>query len=217
MNKQKVMNKDYGLFAQGAVELSRPVLGKDLDVVRNNLGMTIRDATWLFGMNTKSWYDCTRKQDSQDYRVKYSGNAKYGPDLPVDESLALLVRIIDVMPKSVEHINLRGKPMMDLRARMTGVSDREFGELLGRDASASYRWFKQGAEANPTVLRLCDILVKWIDQGGNSQSYFGKMRKIEIWRNVVSAEYAARREKSYMKNASRRDVSGECRTNVCVA
>lgn len=192
MKNNSLRVSELGPFAKCTIGFERPVLGVDLEELRNKLGLGVGDSIWLFGMHTRAWYACTGQSDKQVCGGDNSSNDKYGPYKTLNKSLALLVRCLDVMPEYVDHVSLRVDSVTDLRERMSFVSDRELGELLGRDASASYRWLRQGAGANPTVQRLCSILVKWLDQNRTKHTSREITSKIDIWRNVVAAECAAR-------------------------
>lgn len=69
-----VMKLDIGPFANGAIPFDRPVIGLDLENLRQRLGLKVNDATWFFGMNIISWYkhttDPVEKLKSQNARER---------------------------------------------------------------------------------------------------------------------------------------------------
>ena len=117
--------------------------------------------------------------------------ADVGPDKPVRGSLALLVRFFDALNDYIDAVRLRPPSAPEFRDRFLSeeFSERKLGELLGRDASAAYRWFSFQAEPHPTAKRLIDMLMQWTDdyplndKGENN---------LTIWQNVVRREWTLR-------------------------
>ena len=106
-----------------------------------------------------------------------------------DEALALLIRFLDSNEDYVARATLIPRTFHDLRNRLPGVSPSEISQLLGRDATASYRWMRDGAEPHPTVARLIDCLVCWFDSASDKGTV---QSKLNLWRNLVRREYELR-------------------------
>lgn len=106
-----------------------------------------------------------------------------------DEALALLIRFLDSNEDYVARATLIPRTFHDLRNRLPGVSPSELSQLLGRDATASYRWMRDGAEPHPTVARLIDCLVCWFDSASDKGTV---VSKLDLWRNLVRREYELR-------------------------
>ncbi len=106
-----------------------------------------------------------------------------------DEALALLIRFLDSNEDYVARATLIPRTFHDLRNRLPGVSPSELSQLLGRDATASYRWMRDGAEPHPTVARLIDCLVYWFDSTSDKGTV---LSKLDLWRNLVRREYELR-------------------------
>lgn len=121
----------------------RPVLGKDLDAIRQSYGLTTTDACFLFGLSMTRWMHAVRR----DF------------DLPLaDTSLAVLARFMDkypelfLLPKFPEPSDVFEK----IRAvkGYDQLSSRHFSLILGADSTAANRWLKQGGRQSPSVVRL---------------------------------------------------------------
>ncbi len=110
-----------------------------------------------------------------------------GPTKPVSETLALLIRFFDTFESYVENVSARLPSVHDFQRRLNGLSTRDMAQLVGRDASAGYRWVELDALPHPTAGRLMDCLSKWFEKSGGDG-----IPQIEIWWNVVRREYAIR-------------------------
>jgi len=110
-----------------------------------------------------------------------------GPTKPVSETLALLIRFFDAFESYVRNVSAKLPSVHDFQHQLNGLSARDMAQLVGRDASAGYRWIELDALPHPTVGRLMDCLSKWLEEGGGEG-----IPKIEIWWNVVRREYAIR-------------------------
>lgn len=115
-----------------------------------------------------------------------TGSMFYG--MP-DESLALLVRFVDSNEGYVGRATLKPRPFSELQDLFSWVSPRELSQLVGRDATASHRWVKDGAAPHPTVARLIDCLVYWCDSRSEGEAI---LSKLDLWRNLVVREYELR-------------------------
>lgn len=122
----------------------RPVLGKDLDTVRQQFGILTSDACWLFGLSMTRWMHIVRRD----------------AELPVtDPTLALLVRLLDQHPElSVIPKFPDADEMFELVSKIQETNQRKFAVLFGSEASAAYRWLKAGGRQSPAVSRLMFFL-----------------------------------------------------------
>lgn len=129
-------------MSSGTIPENRPVQGKDLDMVRMQLGLLVGEACHLFSLSMTRWMHIVRQ----------------GADLPVsDSSLAMLVRFYDRNP----HLNPIPKApgaveLFELLSKIRGepLSQKEFGAIVGAEASAAYRYLKMGGPPSPYAQRL---------------------------------------------------------------
>lgn len=160
------------------IPYTRPVLGKDLDTVRQQCGLLTADACWLFGLSMTRWMQIVRQ----------------GPELPVkDPTLALLVRFLDehpealFMPKfpSVDEVyGLVESTQIDKK----GLAQR-FSVFLGSEGSATNRWRRgAGSRQSPAVLRLM-LCLKSAMLARQPES---RAELLEGWRKTVDLEGKAR-------------------------
>lgn len=156
------------------IPANRPVLGKDLDAVRQQFGLLVSDAIWLFGLSITRWTQIVRNN----------------PDEPVkDPTLALLVRFLDqhadmaVIPKFPS-----AEEMFKLINDVADVDQKRFSVLFGSEASAAYRWLKAGSRQTPAVTRLMHYLQEALVQ----QPPRKRGQLLESWRNTVAQEATAR-------------------------
>jgi len=121
----------------------RPVLGKDLDAIRQSYGITTTDACFLFGLSMTRWMHAVRRD----------------PDLPLaDTSLAVLARFMDKYPEL--YLLPKFPEPSDVFEKIRGVkgydelNSRHFSLILGAESTAANRWLKQGGRQSPSVVRL---------------------------------------------------------------
>lgn len=150
----------------------RPVVGKDLDNLRQVLGISTSDACWLFGLSMQKWGEFVHKKSH----------------LPVDDpSLALLVRLIDNNPSLCEiPKNPDPESFYNLLNIYMKVDQKTFSLILGCDKSSGHRWISQNSRVSPHVMRLMHYLRKSILVSGDGVDF------IENWKSVVTKESEAR-------------------------
>ena len=149
----------------------RPVLGKDLDVVRQQLGLLASDACWLFGLSMTRWMHIVRRD----------------ADLPLnDPTMALLVRFLDANPELSILPKFPEPPeMLELLNKVQQVDGKKaFPVMLGSDASAGYRWLQSGGKQGPAVSRLM-LCLKLALQAKAPEN---RAEVIDNWRDVVKKE-----------------------------
>jgi hypothetical protein len=153
----------------------RPVLGKDLDVVRQQLGLLASDACWLFGLSMTRWMHIVRRD----------------ADLPLnDPTMALLVRFLDANPELSILPKFPEPPeMLELLNKVQQVDGKKaFPVMLGSDASAGYRWLQSGGKQGPAVSRLM-LCLKLALQAKAPEN---RAEVIDNWRDVVKKEAITR-------------------------
>lgn len=153
---------------------NRPVLGKDLDAVRQQFGLTSSDALFLFGLSITRWMHVVRRD----------------AELPViDTSLALLARFID------DHPDIRMMPEFPSASEVfeavrasSDVHQKHFSIMLGAEASAAYRWLKTSSRQSPSVTRLLWHLHTALEMTPSRK----RDLLVQSWIKLVSSEGKAR-------------------------
>ena len=156
------------------IPTDRPVLGRDLEAVRQQFALLTSDACWVFGMSITRWTQVVRQQ----------------ADEPVSEpKLALLVRYL------AEHPELQPIPVFPSPSEMyellKGVGDvdaKTFGVLWGAEASAGYRWLREDSGIVPGVSRL----MHYVRQELMAAAPEDRPRIMAGWRRTVNTEATAR-------------------------
>lgn len=157
------------------IPTTRPVLGKDLDTIRQQYGVLVTDACYLFGLSMNRWMKIVRE----------------GAELPVkDPTLALLVRFLDEHP---EIAVLPKFPKVEEIFRMVNstqeTDQRRFSVLLGSESTACYRWMRSGgARTSPAIQRLLFCL----QLAMLARRPEGRAELIEGWGETVKKEGQAR-------------------------
>jgi hypothetical protein len=155
----------------GMIPSDRPVVGRDLDTIRQQHSLLTADACWLFGISITKWTQVVRQ----------------APDVPVaDPTLALLVRFLD------EHPELAVIPkfpspdeMMTLVNDAQETDKRRFSVLFGSQFSAAYRWSgEQAGRPSGTVSRL----MHWMQLELLRRQPAERSRLLEEWSKTVAQE-----------------------------
>lgn len=153
---------------------NRPVLGRDLDAVRQEFGLLTNDIIWVLSMSITRWMQIVRQ----------------APDEPVkDPTLALLVRFLAQHPELA--VVPKQPSASDLFALMNEVADVEpkrFATYFGAETSAAYRWMKPDARPSSTALRLMHFMKIALLM----QDTAGRTQMLEDWRKTVDQEAKAR-------------------------
>lgn len=153
---------------------NRPVIGRDLDTIRQEFGLLTNDIIWVLSMSITRWTQIVRQ----------------APDEPIkDASLALLVRFLSQHPE-LAVIPKQPTPaeLFALMNEVTEVEPKRFATYFGAESSASYRWMKSDARPSSTVTRLMHfmkIAMLMQDTGGRAQM-------LEKWRKTVDQEAKTR-------------------------
>ena len=160
---------------KGIISQGRPIIGKDLDEVRQNLGLIVAEACSLFGLSMTRWMQQVRQ----------------GAELPIkDPSMASLVRFYDAHP---EMCPIQKPPhpqeMYDMLKSIRGtLSNAEFAAAFGAESTAAYRWLKQNATPSPYAARLMTGLKRLLLSVPDWQ----RGETLNNWMAVIEAEGIAR-------------------------
>lgn len=153
---------------------NRPVLGRDLDAVRQAFGLLTNDIIWVLSMSITRWMQIVRQ----------------APDEPVkDPTLALLVRFLSQHPElAVVPKQPNASDMFTLMNEVADVEPKRFATYFGAETSAAYRWMKPDARPSSTALRL----MHFMKMAMLMQDTAGRSQMLESWRKTVDQEAKAR-------------------------
>ena len=153
---------------------NRPVLGRDLDAVRQEFGLLTNDIIWVLSMSITRWMQIVRQ----------------APDEPVkDPTLALLVRFLSQHPElAVIPKQPSAADMFELMNEVTDIEPKRFATYFGAETSAAYRWMKPDARPSSTALRLMHFMKMALLM----QDTAGRTQMLEDWRKTVDQEAKAR-------------------------
>lgn len=156
------------------IPFSRPVVGKDLDAIRQQFGLLTSDACFVFGLSITRWMQIVRQK----------------PDEPVkDPTLALMVRFLEEHPETLVIPDYPTVPdMYEYINSIQTTDQKRFSILFGSEASAAYRWLRSNSRQSPAVSRLMHLLKVAL----NSRSPAQKWKLIESWSKIVAKEGVAR-------------------------
>lgn len=149
---------------------NRPVLGKDLDAVRQEFGLLTNDIIWVLSMSITRWTQIVRQ----------------APDEPIkDPTLALLVRFLAQHPElAVVPKQPTTAEMFALLNEITEVEPKRFATYFGSETSAAYRWMRPDARPSSTVQRLMHFMRMALLM----QNPSGRTQMLEDWRKTVQQE-----------------------------
>lgn len=154
---------------------TRPVIGRDLDDIKQQFGLSTADACWLFGLSITKWTQVVRQ----------------GADDPVkDPTLALLARLLDANPTlSVIPEMPTSQALFDLlKESLPDLDQKRFSIILGSEATAGYRWLKVGSRHSPILSRL--MLYMSLSLKGMSPAE--RRKSLLAWKKTVELEASAR-------------------------
>ena len=162
------------------IPTNRPVIGQDLDDVRQAYGLSVADACWLFGLSITKWSQMVRgSEENPD-----------APNEPIkDPTLALLIRFLDTF-NDVEAVPSlpTAEEMFELLNSSKSTPKKEMSILLGSEETATYRWTELGTRQPPAVGRLMYFLrLKLL--GCSTTQRIDFMSK---WESIVRIEGTAR-------------------------
>lgn len=154
--------------------LNRPVLGKDLEAVRQQYGLLASDMIWVLGLSITRWTQIVRQ----------------APDEPVkDPTLALLVRFLDQHPElAVIPKFPTPQEMLQLLNEVSEVDPKRFSVLFGSEVSAAYRWMRPDARPSSVVNRL----MLFMKMAMLMRDQAGRVELLDGWRRTVALEAQSR-------------------------
>lgn len=160
------------------IPTNRPVIGEDLDNLREQLGLSSSEACWLYGLSIMKWMKIVKN------------GAK---DVIRRPSLALLARALDKRP---EHSLLPRQPsaqeIFDRIHKVDAEVDKKrLSVLFGSEASAGYRWITKESEISPALARLFMMFQRLFDRA-HGQSNRAAIKMLEDWRKMVALEASQR-------------------------
>lgn len=162
----------------------RPVIGRDLEALRQQFALLTSDVCWLLGMSITKWTQVVRQN----------------PDEPVsDPTLALLVRHLS------EHPELQliprfpsPKEMFEFLQEVGEVDAKSFGVMWGAEASAGYRWLRQEPDIVPGVSRLMHYVQLTMQAAPENE----RAELLARWRRLVDIEAKSRGVDDVFKSKS---------------
>lgn len=157
------------------IPVNRPVIGYDLEDLREKLGVPVVDACWLFGMSVPKWTRVTRKLANEAV---------------TDAGLALLVRFLDRHPDAypIPRAPSPDEVFGDIN-KIRETDMKELGLMMGREASSGYRWLKTRGHTSAVLNRLLYLFREMLFSGRSNKD---RTVEVESWREMVSVESKAR-------------------------
>jgi hypothetical protein len=152
----------------------RPVLGKDLDAVRQKFGLMTTDFIWVLGISITRWMQIVRQAPNEPLK---------------DPTLALLVRFLAEHPELSVVPKYPSPPeMFEMLNGISQVNAKQFSVLFGSEVSAAYRWMRQDARPSAAVNRL----MYHLRSAMLMRDPAGRAEMLEQWRRTVELEAASR-------------------------
>jgi hypothetical protein len=167
-------NTSFAPRQNSLIPLNRPVIGRDLDEIKQQFGLSTADACYLFGLSITRWTQVVRARADEPL---------------TDPTLALLVRLLADHPElSVIPKMPNANEMFNILEEIAPLDQKRFSILLGAEASAGYRWRKQQSRQGPFLTRL----MYYMKMALLSRTPGDKAVLLDEWSKVVEAEGRAR-------------------------
>jgi hypothetical protein len=168
------------------IPANRPVIGQDLDDLRQSLGLSVADALWVYGNISMNDWSATVRGTNRNPDKPQS------PQDPLkDPTLALLVRLLDryrnelpILPPAPS-----AEEIFALFGSAIDVNKRSMSILLGSEETAMYRWVELGMRQPPIVQRLMYFLQLMFLRNPDPVK---RANFAQEWRETVLAEAKAR-------------------------
>lgn len=157
-----------------SIPLTRSVIGRDLDEIKQLFGISTSEAVFLFGLSITKWTQIVRNK----------------PDEPLkDPALALLVRFLSKHPE----LSVIPKPptateMYEQIGRIFPLNAKEFSVFLGSEGSAYNRWKKSTSRQGPSVQRL----LYYMRLALLGRPHADQLTLLNDWKSTVTAEGSTR-------------------------
>ena len=165
----------------------RPILGEDLEILKDRHGTSSMDTYWLLGITMRTWSDLTNKAPREPVR-----------ELP----LALLVRVLSLNPALCKIPAMPdAKTVYELLKKFfPSLDQRRLAVMFGYEQSSGYRWITAGNKGDPIHNRLCAMFIRGFDLAiescGVSADHVTQSKAVQAyvdtWNSVVVAEARAR-------------------------
>lgn len=159
------------------IPVNRPVIGSDLDDVRQQFGLSTTDAIWLYGLSITRWTQIVRKEG----------------ELPLkDPTLALLARLLDAFP-DLQVVPRHPTPAEAYETLLSAsggdpLDKKRFSILMGKESTGGYRWMTLGSRPSPVLSRLMHFLTIVLGKTPKDD-----MRDVvRAWANIVDMEARSR-------------------------
>lgn len=172
---------------------NNPIIGEDLDSLRESFGLSVMDACSLFCFSSPKWTQIARRTDENKERPELSGKAKKTLDNP---TLALYVRALKkwrhACPTAIVTNALVVFDAMKEAHAEIGISleYKRFAILFGRELSSGYRWMTVGAKTSPALERLFTIYMNlYRECHGDVQK---EVELLAWWESLVLEEAQSR-------------------------
>ena len=136
---------------------SRPVIGDDLEMLRQKLGLSVEEMRYTLGMTMPMWGKSINKQGRK----------------PVSPTVALLCRYLSDNP---ERCPIDKAPSVDELMELTGLGVYQIGIVLGKQMVSGRRWENSQSRFSPAVTRLAVHLAREA-RDGNFQEW---IRMVEM-------------------------------------
>lgn len=160
------------------IPLTRPVIGEDLDTVRDQMGLSTSEACWLFGLSMTKWMEV----------------AKEGAKTPVKKpTLAMLVRALNKRPDlTLMPVHPNAHEVFERMHMVDPELDKKrLSVYFGSEASSGYRWITKDSEISPALARLFLVFSRLFDRA-YKQGPVAAARMMEEWRLMVESEASER-------------------------
>lgn len=158
------------------IPITRPVIGRDLEEIKQLLGLSAGDTCYLLGLSITKWTSLVRTF----------------PDEPLkDPTLALLVRFLDKYPEmSIMPVYPTATEMYEMfKSLVPSMDQRRFSVLFGAERAACSRWLRTGgSRISPDLARLMLYLRNQLLALPEED----RAQAIHEWADVVDLEGKAR-------------------------
>jgi hypothetical protein len=176
-----------GIWTAGDItESARPVIGEDLDILRDQLGLSTADACWLYGISMTRWMIVVKENPKEMIK---------------NITLALLVKSLMAHPEACPVPNpVQAQDVYDsMREVQPSIDKRRFAIMFGCEASSGYRWITVGSKVSPVLARLFKIFMKKFTTAAN-KSLDDALNVILEWDAIVQVEASARNKPNIFKD-----------------
>lgn len=131
------------------IPADRPVIGQDLDVIRQVFGILTADMSWATGQSITRWTKVVRQ---------------LGQEPLSDPTLALQLRLFDVAPylNPIPEYPSAAETYAYICELRPGTTAKEFALMLGAEGTAGYRWQRGGQRVGANARRLMYYLMKFL-------------------------------------------------------